>query len=99
MQRLLRLRREHPALQSGTLWQVASDATCYIFLRESPDERVLVAFSNAPQQRELAIATAGTPAKDAARARLLLGDAKAVADTAGIRLALPAHSLSMFSLD
>src|SRR5207302_9084335 len=43
---LLRIRREHAALRGGQLWHLASDESAYVFLRESEEERVVVAFNH-----------------------------------------------------
>lgn len=99
VQKLLRLRREHPALQSGKLWHLASDETSYVFLRETEEERVLVAFNNSAEPRELRIPLDGTPAQGAAGFTLLLGEAKAEMFKGEARLAIPAQSISIFLLD
>ena len=45
VQALLRLRREYSALQGGRLWHLASDDSSYVFLRESRDEKLIIAFN------------------------------------------------------
>jgi glycosidase len=99
VQALLRLRREHPALESGKLWHLASDAGSYVFLRETQDERIVVAFNNAAQSRDLRLPLADTPASGAAGAVALFGDARAQVTRSGLQLALPPRSLSIFLLD
>ena len=96
VQSLLRLRHEHPALQSGRLWHLSSDETAYVFLRESEEDRVVIAFSNSAQPRELHVPLDDTPAKGAASFSLLLGDAKAEVAGNQARLSLPARSVSIF---
>lgn len=96
---LLRLRNQHPALQSGKLRHLASDDSSYVFLRESEDEKILVAFNNSMDARELKIQVDGTPAKGAAGLTRLLGSAKADVFRSEIRIAMPAQSLSIFVLD
>jgi glycosidase len=99
VQTLLRLRREHPALQSGKLWHLFSDETSYVFLRETEEERVLVAFNNLAEPRELRIPLHDTPAKGAAGFTLLFGQAKADVLKGEARVAVPAQSISIFLLD
>jgi glycosidase len=99
VQRLLQLRREHPALQSGKLWHLFSDDTAYVFLRETEEERVMVAFNNSSESRELRIPFDDTPAKGAAGFTLLLGQAKADVFRGEARVSVAAKSISIFTLD
>jgi neopullulanase len=96
---LLRLRREHAALRGGQLWHLASDESSYVFARESEEERLVVAFNNADQLRELHILLADTPAEKATEARLFFGGAKAEITARELRITMPAQSLSIFSLN
>ncbi len=96
VQTLLRLRREHPALQSGKLWHLFSDETAYVFLRETEEERVLVAFNNSAEPRELRIPLNDTPAQGAAGFTRVLGQAKADVFVGEARIAVPAQSISIF---
>jgi len=98
-QALLRLRREHPALQSGQLWHLASDDASYVFLRESEDERVLVAFNNSEQPHEIKAPLSETPAQSVAGASTLLGEAKAEISNREIHFELPARSVTIFLLN
>jgi len=99
VQSLLRLRREHAALRGGQLWHMASDDSFYVFARESEEERLVVAFNNADQPRELRIPLADTPAEGAATIELVFGEAKAELAGKEIRMTMPAQSLSIFSLN
>jgi glycosidase len=99
VQTLLRLRREHAALQSGKLWHLFSDETSYVFLRETEEERVLVAFNNSAEPRALKIPLNDTPAAGTAGFTLLLGQAKAEVFKGEARIAVPAQSTSIFLLD
>jgi neopullulanase len=99
MQALLRLRREHPALQSGKLWHLFSDETAYVFLRETEEERMLVAFNSAAEPRGLKIPLHDTPAKGAAGFTLLFGQAKADVLNGEARVTVPSQSISIFLLD
>jgi glycosidase len=96
---LLGLRREHEALRYGKLWDLASDNTAYVFLRETEDERIVVAFNNATVPREMRILTKDTPAQQAAGVSLLLGKAQATVKQHEISITMPAQSLSIFLLE
>jgi neopullulanase len=99
VQSLLRIRREHPALRTGQLWHLASDESSYVFARETEEERLVIAFNNAAQPRELRIPLGDTPAQRAAAIGLLFGETKA--DLAGneLQITMRAQSLSIFSLN
>jgi neopullulanase len=99
VQTLLLLRREHPALQSGKSWHLFSDDRAYVFLRETEEERVMVAFNNSSESRELRIPFDDTPAKGAAGFTVLLGQAKADVFRGEARVSVPAKSISIFTID
>jgi len=98
VQGLLQLRGEHDALREGRLWHLASDDTSYVFLRESEDEKLLVAFHDGLNAKTLNLSLQGTPADAAAGISTLFGNAQA--DLAGqqLKLVLPPQSLSVFAL-
>ncbi|HLK03881.1 MAG TPA: alpha-amylase family glycosyl hydrolase [Candidatus Acidoferrum sp.] len=99
VQKLLRLRREHPALQSGKLWHLFSDDSSYVFLRQSDEERILVVFNNSRETRTLAIPTANTPASEILSCSPLYGAARATVSATTLSIAAPPQSLSIFSLE
>ena len=99
VQSVLKLRREHAALRTGQLWHLASDETCYVFARETEEERLVVAFNNAGQAKELRIPLGDTPAQRASAVELLSGEAKAELARGEIRVTLPGQSLSIFRLN
>jgi glycosidase len=99
VQSLLRLRREHAALRNGQQWHLASDDSSYVFARESEQERIVVAFNNSEQPRELHIPLEGTPAQEASAIGLLFGEAKAELSKGELRITMPAQSISVFSLN
>src|SRR5260370_7627811 len=61
VQSLLRLRREHPALNTGQLWHLASDESSYVFARESEAARLLAPFNKPHQSRVLSHSFIDTP--------------------------------------
>ncbi len=99
VQALLGVRREHEALRAGRMWHLASDEWSYVFLRESEEEQIAVAFNNSDKARELRIPLNGTPAEKMGGISLLFGDAKAELNGREIHLSMPAQSLSIFSLN
>jgi len=98
VQTLLRLRREHDALRGGKLWHLASDESSYIFLRESDEEKIVIAFHNGASPKTVNISLRDTPAEASAGISKLLGDGQA--DLAGqqLKLTLPPRSLTIFAL-
>lgn len=99
VQKLLRLRREHPALVGGKLWHLFSDDSSYVFLRQTDEERILVVFNNAKEPRVLSVPTPDTPASGAQSASALFGQAKAEVTPTAFRISAPAESISIFLLD
>jgi glycosidase len=98
VQKLLRVRREHAALRGGQLWHLSSDDTSYVFLRETEEEKLVIAFHDGTQPRELNISLRDTPAQDAAGAAILFGNAQSDLSAHTLYLRLPAQSLSIFVL-
>lgn len=92
---LLRIRREHAALRGGQLWHLASDESAYVFLRESEEERIVVAFNNANKTGELLVPINGT-VQNAEKMSLLFGGAKAELTGKTLSISMPALSLSIF---
>jgi neopullulanase len=99
VQTLLRLRREHTALSSGRLWHLASDESAYVFLRETEEESVVVAFNDAGQARELRVPLSDTPAKDFEGVSTVFGDAKADISRKELHISIPAQSVAIFLLN
>jgi glycosidase len=99
VQKLLRLRREHPALAGGKLWHLFSDDSSYVFLRQLGEERILVVFNNAKESRTFSVSTTDTPAFGVHSSSVLYGQAQAETAPNAIRLAAPAQSISIFSLE
>lgn len=96
---LLRIRRDHGAFRGGHLWHLSSDENLYVFLRESEEERVVVAFNNADKTRELQVPVNGTPLQNAETLSLLFGGAKAELTGRILRISMPAQSLSIFLMN
>lgn len=99
VQKLLRLRQEHPALTRGRLWELASDESSYIFLRESEEERILVALNHSGKAREFRVSVSDTAAQGSQGVKVLFGEAQAEIAGKQIQIRAPAESLSIFALD
>jgi neopullulanase len=99
VQSLLRLRREHPALNSGYLWDLESDDSSFVFVRITDEERILVAFNNSTQARELSVPVSDTPVQNVVGLSVLSGNAVAVRSGNSIKMKIPAQSISIFALN
>jgi glycosidase len=99
VQKLLRLRREHPVLAEGRLWHLASDDSSYIFERDSDEEKVIVAFNNSKESRQLKTPLQDTPVQGAAGLTTLIGEARGRIADSQLELAMPPHSLTIFLVD
>ena len=94
MQTLLRLRRENDALRDGKLWHLASDDSSYIFLRESDEEKLVIAFHDGRTRRQLNLSLQGTPAEAAAGISAIFGNGEA--DLAGQQLETGAAGADLY---
>jgi neopullulanase len=99
VQSLLRVRREHPALSEGRQWNLLSDESAIVFLRESDEEKVLVAVNLSKSARELHVAVSETPAAGAAGSEKLVGDGRVQVGGREIVVSAPAESVSVFLLN
>jgi neopullulanase len=99
VQTLLRLRREHPVLARGRLWHLASDDSSYVFERDSEEEKLIVAFNNSKESRQLKIPIKDTPVQDAAGLTTLIGEAHGKIADSQLDLAMPPQSLTIFLVD
>ena len=98
VQSLLQLRATHPALRRGKLWSLASDDATYVFLRQTDDEQLLVAFHAGKSVRDLSVSLQATSAENATDAIPLFGEGHAELDGKTLKLHLPVESLTVFSL-
>jgi len=97
-QSLLHLRRAHVALQTGRLWHVFSDPTAYVFLRDTEEEHLLIAFNNDASPRTLQIKVNDTPLQLLPAAASIFGEGTAEITKGELQLTLPAQSISIFNL-
>jgi glycosidase len=99
VQALLRLRVAHPVLSRGHLWHLGSDDSSYIFMRDSDEEKVIVAFNNSKTTRDTTISLTDTPAQKSLSTTSLFGEARAKITGTNLQLSMPPQSLSIFLLD
>jgi glycosidase len=98
VQSLLALRKSHAALRTGKQWHIGWDDTYYAFLRELPEEKLLVVYNNAPKTLELSIPVENTPLETAHELSAVFGNTSAELATGKVRVSLPARTLAVFSV-
>jgi glycosidase len=98
VQSLLALRQSHPALRTGKQWHIGWDDTYYAFLRELPEEKLLVVYNNAPKTLELNIPVENTPIVTASNLQTVFGNTSADLVAGKVHVSLPAQTLAVFSV-
>ena len=98
VQNLIALRKNHPALRTGTQWHIGWDDSYYAFLRELPEEKIFVVYNNAPKTRALEIPIADTPMENARELQPIFGGVTASIRAGQARLSLPARSIAVFTV-
>jgi glycosidase len=98
VQSLLALRKSHPALRIGKQWHIGWNETYYAFLRELPEEKLLVIYNNAPKTVELNIPVDNTPLESAHQLEPVFGNTAAQLAAGKVRVSLPAQALAIFSV-
>jgi glycosidase len=98
VQSLLALRKNHPALCTGKQWHLGWDDTYYAFLRELPEEKLLVVYNNAPKAVALSIPVENTPLETAHKLQTVFGTSAAEIVSGNVHISLPAQTLSVFSV-
>jgi len=96
VQSLLALRKSHPALRTGKQWHIGWDDTYYAFLRELPEEKLLVIYNNSPKTRELNISVENTPLETAHQLQSMFGNSAAELANGKVQVSLPAQTLAVF---
>jgi glycosidase len=98
VQSLLALRQSHAALRTGKQWHIGWDDTYYAFLRELPEEKLLVVYNNSAKTRELKIPVENTPLETAHQLQSLFGGTSAQIVDGRVDASLPAETLSVFAV-
>jgi glycosidase len=95
---LLAVRAQHSALRRGKLWSLASDDMTFVFLRETDEERIVVAFHAGEGAREIAVPLPDSPDQKATHALAIFGLGQAAVEGKTLRLHVPGQSVSVFLL-
>jgi neopullulanase len=98
VQSLLALRTAHPALRTGKQWHIGWDTAYYAFLRESPEEKLLVVYNNSATIRDLKIPLADTPIESARRLEPLFGSTTAEIAAGEVTLTAGPGMLAVFKV-
>ncbi|MHB8412119.1 MAG: alpha-amylase family glycosyl hydrolase [Candidatus Acidiferrales bacterium] len=98
VQKLLQLRREHPALRRGRLWNIEWDASSYAFARVAPAERLLIIFNSSDALRTLHLSFSGTPLEGASSISALLAGRGQQIRKNRIDVTVAAHELRIYSV-
>ncbi len=98
VQSLLALRKAHPALRTGKQWHIGWDDSYYAFLRELPEEKLLVVYNNSSSSRELKIPVADTPLASAQRLQSVFGGTAAEIIAGELRITVPSRTLAVFNV-
>ena len=85
-------------LRTGKQWHIGWDDNYYAFLRELPEEKLLVVYNNASNTREINIPVENTPLETAHQLQTVFGDISAELATGKVRLLLPSQTLAVFSV-
>ena len=93
LQSLLKLRHDHPALREGVQKHVVVDNDYYLFTRQLPGERLLVAFYKGQSPRSLSVDLTNTSIADAKSITPLFGGSAAT--LAGTQLTLQLAPMSV----
>ena len=97
-QSLLKLRRQHPALRTGTQKHVAVADKYYAFTRETAGERLLIIFHNADAPETLNLDLTGTSIADAKSLTSIFGPSTAQLQDGHLNLKLAPYSLTVYQV-
>jgi neopullulanase len=97
-QSLLKLRQAHPALRTGRQWHIGWDETYYAFLRELPQEKLLVVYNNSTSARDLKIPLDDTPLQSAHTLRAVFGNVCASIQDRKVQVTLAKQSIAVFEV-
>jgi len=98
LQSLLALRQKHAALRTGKQWHIGWDDSYYAFVRELPEEKLLVVYNNAPRSRALEIPVGDTLLEAAHHLQTVFGSSSAELESGKVRVSVPARTIAVFSV-
>ena len=99
LQGLLKLRREHPALRVGEQKHVTVADDYYLFTRETPGERLLIAFHKGESPKTLTVDLTDTSIANAGSFGALNGGAAPSLQGTKLQLELAPQSLAIYKVD
>ncbi len=98
VQSLLALRKQHPALRTGEQWHIGWDETYYAFVRELPEETLLIVYNNTARKRTVDIPVSDTPLKNARELPIVFGNSSANIRDEKVRTSVPSREIAIFSV-
>jgi neopullulanase len=98
VQSLLALRKAHAALRTGKQWHIGWDDNYYAFLRDLPEEKLLVVYNNAAKTLELNIPLENTPLESAHQVQPVFGNISATVTNKSVHISLPGQTLAVFKV-
>jgi neopullulanase len=96
IQRLLELRRNHPALREGQLWNIFWNKTAYAFARTSTNERILVVVNNDTAAQKLDLSFSETPLAGATSLSSLFNATNETVANDRVELTVPANEAEIY---
>jgi neopullulanase len=93
VQSLLALRKAHAALSTGKQLHIGWDDNYYAFVRELPEEKLLVVYNSAGQARTIEIPVADTPLESARQLQPIFGNGSAEVIPGKVRVSVPAEAI------
>ena len=98
LQKLLQLRREHKALQSGDQTDLLATQSAYAFLRANKDDRILVVLNSSNDPQSISIPTPQTPLANAQSFTALDSDATTTVSASTITTSIPGNTVAIFAV-
>lgn len=98
VQSLLALRQKHAALRTGKHVHIGWDESYYAFLRELPEDKLLVVYNNASTPRQLTIPISGTSLEAARELQPVFGNVKAEISDGDLHITLASHAIAVFEV-
>jgi glycosidase len=95
---LVKLRRDHSALQNGSQTHIAWDTGYYAFLRSDSRERLLVMFNNSPSSRTVTLSLSDTPLENARRFEPLYAAQRVQVSGVSIEVPMAPTSVSIYEV-
>ncbi len=99
VQKLLKLRRDHPALREGMQKQLIVADDYYLFTRETAGERLLVVFYKGAAPKSLSVDLAGSSIADARSVTQLFSGAAATLQGRQLTLQMSPMSVAVYRVD